>query len=103
MTVNVMGYGGKYLVCGAVSSSHCSLDGESVIDLSRKSHMVVQGQSGSARVEVGSAEGCCGYICILDSEPVEMTVFDADDAALFRLSEHVSEVVYKHLDPDVDM
>ena len=95
MTVDTMEYDGKYLVCGAVADSHCTIAGDVVLDLSRRSYMVIEGTDLTISVPVSSDEVLCGYICILDSEPTEMTVYDETDDVLFRLSERFNEVIIR--------
>ncbi|MDR2957326.1 MAG: hypothetical protein LBU61_03975 [Coriobacteriales bacterium] len=84
---------GKFVVYGGVSDYHWSQIENRRYDLSERSYMIIEGENDSVNLPIKSAESLSCYICILDSKPIEVTIFDGSDKVLLRLSERQNEVM----------
>jgi len=78
---------GEYLVCGCVKSSHYDSVHDSRIDWSDKSYMTINSSTENVRLCLLSDENLCSYICILQSKPSDITIYDSNNAPLYKLSE----------------
>ena len=95
LSVSILKYDNKYLICGGVSDTHWSILENRLIDLSYRNYMIIDSQTNTHIVLV-DRKPVSGFICIMDSEPVEMVIYDGSGNILFRLSERINEVYVKY-------
>jgi ABC-type amino acid transport substrate-binding protein len=91
-SVDIFQYEDKFLVCGGVTDSHLQPADNQVIDISDRSYLLVSSQTETIRVPVASTEWLCGFICVLDSELVDVVLYDSHDQVLLVLSERPNEL-----------
>jgi hypothetical protein len=86
----------KTLVYGGIINTHLCLESDSLIDLSLRSYMVVEGCTTAVRLAVpANGEWLSNYICIIDSEPTEIVLYDIHENVILRLSERPNELVVR--------
>ncbi|MDR2957733.1 MAG: hypothetical protein LBU61_06100 [Coriobacteriales bacterium] len=92
LSIDIYEYDGKYLVCGGVANYYITANNENQRDLSGRTHIDISSLTSTIRISVESTEWVCGYICILDSEPVEAIIYDSE-TVLYKLSDHANDVL----------
>jgi len=83
LSADVYEYDNKFLLCGELSEYHWDPRDNSRIDLSARSYLIVKTLGGETRVPADSVI----YVCILDSVPVDILIYDGKDSILLRLSD----------------
>jgi len=83
LSADVFEYDDKFLVFGELSEYHWDPRDQSRIDLSARSYLIIETQTGNTRVPADNVI----YVCILDSAPIDIVLYDNNDKELLRVSE----------------
>jgi hypothetical protein len=104
LTAEVREFEGKYLLYGSIGPTHTilgdpasneelSLD-NSLIDLTQRSYITIDTEACMYSISCADKLAYSGYICILDSRPKDLTLYDDNDNELVRLSRTSIEFKY---------
>jgi len=90
-TTDVYEYDNKYVVCGIVGTEHWDpgdyTDSGVTIDISRRKLLLIENDSNTVGIPIDDTKLYCGYIAVLDYEPVDIVLLDHEHNELLRMSD----------------